>query len=151
MNKHRFLLVFCVMIIAAACKYSTEDHSVHETAGNVSLKEPVGKTLHLLDSALLTLQVTDQGDPDFGALWCPLCNLFHTRAAEAVYPFAFQYSLAGDTTFRDAAIALGNWLIRQQERDGSWKETPEEWTSPTIWKCHYGDWLFMPGCPEMIL
>ncbi len=131
MNKHRFLLVFCVIIIAAACKYSTEDHSADETAGNVSLKIPVRKTLHILDSALLTLQVTNLDDPDFGAIWCPHCNLYHTRAAEAVYPFAFQYSLAGDTTFRDAAIALGNWLIRQQERDGSWKETPEEWTGTT--------------------
>ena len=26
---------------------------------------------------------------------------------------------------------LGNWLIRQQEKDGSWKETPEEWTGTT--------------------
>ena len=28
-------------------------------------------------------------------------------------------------------IRMGNWLIRQQEKDGSWKETPEEWTGTT--------------------
>ena len=130
-NNNILLLGFCIIIFATACKYRANDHPVDETARQVSMKEPFWETLQILDSALLPLQVLNQDDPDFGALWCPHCHLYQTRAAEAVYPFAFQYSLEGDSTYRDAAIALGNWLIRQQQGDGSWKETPEEWTGTT--------------------
>lgn len=88
-------------------------------------------TLSRLDSTLLTLQNRQEGEADYGALWCPRCKLYHSRAAEALYPFSYQYSLSGDTLYRDAAIRLASWLIRQQEEDGSWKETPEEWTGTT--------------------
>ncbi len=97
----------------------------------VKLKPHFYKTLSLLDSTLLTLQNRDTADADFGAVWCPHCGLYHTRAAEAVYPFAYQYFISGNAAFKDAAIRLGNWLIRQQFADGSWKETPEEWTGTT--------------------
>jgi len=33
--------------------------------------------------------------------------------------------------YLEAAIRTGNWLIQQQEQNGSWKETPEEWTGTT--------------------
>jgi len=41
------------------------------------------------------------------------------------------YKYTEDEKFLQAARTLGNWLIRQQFPDGSWKETPEEWTGTT--------------------
>ncbi len=84
-----------------------------------------------LNAALLKYVQQDAASPDFGAIDCPYCHLYHTRAAEAVYPFAFEFSNTGDTTYLNAAIHLGNWLIKQQQEDGSWMETPEEWTGTT--------------------
>ncbi len=114
-----------------SCRHPQNPEPEPDPSGTYSLKSAFRETLFTLDSTLLTLQVTHTGDETYGALWCPLCQLYHTRAAEAVYPFAFQFSLNGDTNFCRAAIRLGNWLIRQQESDGSWKETPEEWTGTT--------------------
>ena len=90
----------------------------------------VQETLEVLVNALQNEQIDDVGR-DFGALRCRGCNVLHTRAAEAVYPFAVWYELTGDRYYAESAIDLGNWLIRQQQPDGSWKETPEEWTGTT--------------------
>ena len=84
-----------------------------------------------LNAALLRYIQHDAKSPDFGAIDCPHCHLYHTRAAEAVYPFAFEFRKTKDKTYLRAAINLGNWLIRQQKEDGSWLETPEEWTGTT--------------------
>lgn len=97
----------------------------------VSLKAECFNTLHILVDALLDLQVTEADDSNFGALRCKQCNVFHTRAAEAVYPFAVVYKQTGDQKYRTAAKHLGNWLIKQQFPEGEWKETPEEWTGTT--------------------
>ena len=93
---------------------------------DVLLKESYSSVLFELDSSLLTLQNLDPSNEKFGALWCSHCSLYHTRGAEAVYPFAYEYHLTKDLKYRNAAIRLGNWLIKQQFEDGSWKETPEE-------------------------
>ncbi len=118
-------------LLLLSCRHPQSRMEEPDGAGTFSMKAAFGETLFSLDSTLLTLQVTDTADEAYGALWCPLCQLYHTRAAEAVYPFAYHFSLNGDTTCRDAAIRLGAWLIAQQESDGSWKETPEEWTGTT--------------------
>ena len=96
-----------------------------------SISEETSAMLSNTTEALLKLQVQNDTSLNNGALWCPHCKLYHTRAAEAVYPFAYQYKLTGDEKFISAAISLGTWLIRQQLPDGSWKETPEEWTGTT--------------------
>lgn len=95
------------------------------------LKNSLGAVLHELDSNLISLQNTDTSQSDNGGIFCPHCNLYHTRAAEAMFPLAYEYHISKNTEFKDAAINLGNWLIRQQEPDGSWKETPEDWTGTT--------------------
>ncbi|MBP1648289.1 MAG: hypothetical protein H6Q30_1734, partial [Bacteroidetes bacterium] len=95
------------------------------------LRKAYAAVLQELSSALRERQVEDPGNPDFGAIQCEHCGVLHTRAAEAVYPFAVQSGITGDTTFQRAAILAGNWLMNQQQRDGSWKETPEEWTGTT--------------------
>ncbi len=88
-------------------------------------------TLRTLCDALLTLQVRDTTDSNFGAIYDPACKVFHTRAAEAVYPLAVLWQRTREDRYLRSAVALGNWLLRQQNPDGSWYETPESWTGTT--------------------
>jgi len=87
--------------------------------------------LQRLNSELVKHQVTDRHDKDCGAIMCPGCSIVHTRAAEAVFPLAYEYQLTGDRTRLRQALALGTWLLRQQQEDGSWQETPDSWTGTT--------------------
>lgn len=87
--------------------------------------------LQRLNAAVVERQVTDRTSPEYGAVYCPGCGVFHTRAAEAVFPLAYEYSRTGSTERRDQAIAVAEWLFRRQESDGSWLETPETWTGTT--------------------
>lgn len=97
----------------------------------LNLKKEYSTTLLQLTEVLLKLQVQEQGDAHFGAIACRSCNVWHTRAAEAVYPFSAAYTITGEDRFLQAAKNAGAWLIKQQEENGSWKETPEEWTGTT--------------------
>ncbi len=105
--------------------------SCSKKAPMVSLKDESLKTMLVLVDVLHKLQISDPSDPDLGALKCPRCNVLHTRAAEAVYPFSVAFKQTGDQKYLKAAINAGNWLIRQQLVEGEWKETPEEWTGTT--------------------
>jgi hypothetical protein len=111
--------------ILSSCVKKTD--SIHSD----KFRNIIENTLFTLDSNLLSLQIKDTGNIDFGAIQCPNCNVLHTRAAEAVFPFVRQYQLTNDPKYLHAAINLGNWLICQQEKDGSWLETPEDWTGTT--------------------
>lgn len=117
-KKHIKLLLFIPVITLLQCTKKQE----------VPIKQSIETVLFTLDSTLLQLQNTEVADTNFGGIWCPHCQLYHTRAAEAVYPFTYKYHLTGDKKYLNAAVDLGNWLIKQQLPDGSWKETPEEWT-----------------------
>lgn len=97
----------------------------------INLKSELSKTLLILDDALIDRQITSEIDENYGAIKCANCNVLHTRAAEAVYPFAIAYKITNDEKYLHSAIIVGNWLIDQQEKNGSWKETPEEWTGTT--------------------
>ena len=98
-------------------------------------ENPYKSTLLTLCNTLLTTQINDPTDPNFGALVCPSTNPdnhpIHSRAAEAVYPFAIVWKLTGEVKYRDAAIRLGNWLIKIQEtsgkKAGGWSEA---WPDP---------------------
>ncbi len=92
------------------------------------------RALHLmqrLNAAALRYQNADSADPDFGGIRCPACGLCHTRAAEALLPLACEYRMTGDRERLSQSIRLGDWLLRQQQADGSWLETPETWTGTT--------------------
>lgn len=80
--------------------------------------------------ALLALQVTTPGAAR-GALMDPACGCLHTRAGEAIFPLAAAYQRTAQARYRQAALALGDWLIAQQTGDGSWLETPEDWRGTT--------------------
>jgi hypothetical protein len=98
---------------------------------NKSLKNECLQTMQVLNKALLNLQINDETDVNHGALKCPNCKVLHTRAAEAVFPFAMTYLETGYKKYLQASINLGNWLIRQQYPGGEWQETPEDWTGTT--------------------
>jgi hypothetical protein len=100
-------------------------------AQDINLKKEYGEILVQLADVLLQHQLKDKGKPGFGALKCDYDGVLHTRASEAVYPFAVVYKITGNRKYLTAAIRTGNWLIGQQEQNGSWKETPEEWTGTT--------------------
>ncbi|MFA7229171.1 MAG: hypothetical protein WC061_09055 [Melioribacteraceae bacterium] len=96
-----------------------------------SLKKESFETLRELGHALLNLQITDDESTDFGAIRCPECNVLHTRAAEAVYPFAVIFKETNEIRYKKAAIDVVNWLIKQQQPGGEWIETPWQWTGTT--------------------
>ena len=120
--KYHIILYFSILIIPYinAGELPVDTVSTHAT-----------RILSNLNAALLRHVQQDKHSPDYGAITCPQCKLYHTRAAEAVYPFAFEYKQTGNKTYLNAAINIGNWLIRQQQENGSWLETPEEWTGTT--------------------
>lgn len=97
--------------------------------------EAYQKTMLSLCDALLTTQQNNATDPNYGALVCPSVNPenhpLHSRAAEAVYPFAVAWKVTGKTKYRDAAIKLGDWLVSIQEKSGKkaggWSEI---WPDP---------------------
>ncbi|MEX2044019.1 MAG: hypothetical protein WD941_01620 [Opitutus sp.] len=102
-----------------------------EKALTIPLREEMARTLTVLVDSLESLQSGGTPSPDAGAIACPHCRLLHTRAAEAVWPFTMRFLETGDERHLKAARALAAWLIHQQQPDGSWKETPEEWTGTT--------------------
>jgi len=98
-------------------------------------KEAYKKTLLSLCDVLLTTQINEPSAPNFGALVCRSSNPdnhpIHSRAAEAVYPFAIAYKLTNEVKYREAAIKVGNWLITTQQTSGKnvggWSES---WPDP---------------------
>lgn len=97
----------------------------------LSTKKEYALTLVQLSGTLLDLQIAGQEKADCGALACNTCHVLHTRAAETVYPFAVTYQITGEKRYLKGARNAASWLISQQQPDGSWKETPEEWTGTT--------------------
>jgi hypothetical protein len=91
---------------------------------------------------MVATQITNQSDANFGALVCPSTNpdkdKIHSRAAEGVYPLAVAYKHSTQTKYRDAAIKLGNWLVKIQESGGSWCE---DWPSTSGWRGTTADQL----------
>lgn len=102
-----------------------------ERPPTIRLRDEFAKTLTTLVTTLEGLQVGANDPTHAGALQCPHCQVLHTRAAEAVWPFVLQFAETGDERHLRAARVLAAWLFRQQQADGSWKETPEEWTGTT--------------------
>ncbi len=95
-------------------------------------------TLITLCDSLLATQITDPASADCGALVCPSTNPqihpLHSRAAEAVYPFAVAWRRTHDTRYRSAAVMLARWLIGKQQPRGAWGEAwpnYDGWTGTT--------------------
>jgi hypothetical protein len=119
------------LLLALALLAGLAPLSAASRATTVRLREEFARTLTTLVETLESRQVGPSVPADAGALTCPHCPTLHTRAAEAVWPLAFQFAETGNERHLQAARALASWLFRQQQPDGSWKETPEEWTGTT--------------------
>ncbi|VAX22648.1 hypothetical protein MNBD_IGNAVI01-2095 [hydrothermal vent metagenome] len=117
------ILMLGIFLLLVTCKSGRKN--------TIDLRLELSKTLLTLDDALIDRQIKDKNDENYGAIKCAHCNVLHTRAAEAVYPFVVAYKITNDDKYLHAAITVGSWLIAQQEKNGSWKETPEEWTGTT--------------------
>jgi hypothetical protein len=114
--------LFTIGVLACACCHATQQ---------VSLRAEFTKSLRELADTLVTLQDAEPGSPTYGAFYCEACGDYHTRAAEAVLPLSVTYRETKDAKYLSAAIATGDWLVNQQKPDGSWFETPSEWTGTT--------------------
>jgi hypothetical protein len=110
------------------------------------------KTLYGLVDLLLTTQITNKNDENYGALVSPSTNpdnhAMHSRAAEAVYPLAVAYKHSQDEKYAKAALPLGDWLITLQTQAGSWIE---EWPATSGWDGTSADQLISLSNAYVIL
>ena len=104
---------------------------LYKSPKQVSLRDTFAEHLCTLTDTLLGIQDLDATSSTCGALFCDSCRDYHTRASEAVLPFAVAYQETGDKKYLTSAIRTGEWLIDQQKTNGSWFETPSEWTGTT--------------------
>ena len=98
---------------------------------SISLKKECTKSLIILADDLINIQNQNLNDKNYGALYCKACADYHTRASESVLPFAVAYKESGNEKYLKAALSTADWLIKKQNEDGSWFETPSEWTGTT--------------------
>lgn len=108
--------------------------------------------LYRFCDALLTTQITAADAADRGALICPSVNPqphpLHSRAGEAVYPLAVAFRETHDVKYRDAAIALGDWMITKQQASGAWGE---DWPKYDGWAGTTSDQLIsLAGAYEIM-
>ena len=101
---------------------------------------------------LVSTQITNPDDPDYGALVSPSNNPQpnprHSRAAEAVYPLAVAWKHTQDEAYRTAAIRLGNWLVDIQQDNGAWGEN---WPGHDGWDGTTADQLIsLAGALELL-
>lgn len=79
--------------------------SVCAQTKKVSLKEESFETLTVLVNSLLKMQIVDEADENYGRLICPESNIFHTRAAEAVYPFKVIFKHTSNEKYLPGGVA----------------------------------------------
>ena len=121
-----FPVVAAISVLGMGC--STEEPPVQTEAvlAEDTLQARYLEALLPLVDQLVSTQITDPADPDYGALVSPSTNPQpnprHSRAAEAVYPLSVAYKHTQDERYKAAAIALGNWLVGIQQDDGAWGE-----------------------------
>ncbi len=114
------LIVFSIFILTS-----------FQIGRSISLKKECKKSLIILADDLINIQNQNTSDQNYGALYCKACADYHTRASESVLPFAVAYKESGNEKYLKAALSTADWLIKKQNEDGSWFETPSEWTGTT--------------------
>jgi hypothetical protein len=130
MNKKRnYVLLGAVFLIAVSSLSFINGNDKDNV--KVSLKEQCAKNLYVLCNDLINIQNMDSTSPNYGALYCKACSVYHTRASESVLPFTVAYKESGNKKYLKSAILTESWLIKQQHADGSWFETPSDWQGTT--------------------
>lgn len=126
-----FKLKYCRWIPGLLTALSICSLSAQSGRVGIPLRSEYAKTLLELCNTVEGLQIKDPADQDNGAIRCTHCNVLHTRASESVFPLWVAFAISKETKYLNAAKRTAAWLIKQQQPDGSWKETPEEWTGTT--------------------
>lgn len=133
------------VVLATGC-------SVEEAPTTNALQARYLEALIPLVDQLVSTQITDPDDPDFGALVSastnPQPNPRHSRAAEAVYPLAVAWKHTGNERYLNATIHLGNWLVSIQQDDGAWGE---DWPGHDGWNGTTADQLIsLAGALDLV-
>lgn len=84
---------------------------------------------------LLSLQITDSTNPDYGGILCPTYKIVHGRVGDTIYPFFYLAHKTGDHRYTDASVLLFRWLEQHvSQDDGSWLNEPQKgsWKGTTI-------------------
>lgn len=95
------------------------------------LEDEAWSLLQAFNAELVRYQDADPLSPDAGGLWCPSCGQYHSRAAEALWPLAYEAARTGSFERRSQALALGRWLVARQGPDGAWTESEGGWKGTT--------------------
>ncbi|RYZ19760.1 MAG: hypothetical protein EOP49_48100, partial [Sphingobacteriales bacterium] len=98
-----FLISSFLVAVCTCCCFAA-------SAQTIQLKKEYGLTLVQLTSALQKRQMMDAADPNYGGIWCEHCHVWHTRAAEAVYPFTITYFINHDERYLQSAKHTAAWL-----------------------------------------
>lgn len=96
-----------------------------------SFRDEAWPLLQQLNASLVRFQDANPESPDCGGLWCPACGCYHSRAAEALWPLAYEAARTGSFERRSQALALARWLLDRQEADGAWTESEAGWKGTT--------------------
>lgn len=128
------------------------DGSTSASDGPATIQARYLEALKPLVDQLVSTQITDPNDPDYGALVSPSTNPQpnprHSRAAEAVFPLAVAYKHTGEARYKTAAIILGNWLVGLQQDNGAWGE---DWPDHDGWNGTTADQLIsLAGALELL-
>lgn len=115
------LINYFKLFVCVICLFSLTDLQAGQ------LRDTAWPMLQRLNSEIVKLQNSDKSSPDYGAIMCPRCGLYHTRAGEAIFPLAYEYSQTGDRQRLNQSLILADWLMKQQLDNGAWNETPETW------------------------
>ncbi|MBN2091947.1 hypothetical protein JW964_20185 [candidate division KSB1 bacterium] len=76
-------------------------------------------------------QITTENDSNYGAIREPLSINLCPVSGEAIYPLAVVYESTGKKKYGLAALRLMNWVIRNQNQDGTWSPQAELFWEPT--------------------
>ena len=104
MNKLKLILLFVSFIFLTpkifsyrdTCRISSKEYYTAKRIDTLSLHAM--RMLSVLNASVMKHVNSDKDSPDYGGIYCPHCKLYHTRAAETVYPFAYEYHKMGNKT-----------------------------------------------------
>jgi hypothetical protein len=78
--------------------------------------------------------VTNENSDEEGSLFCQYHGDHHTRGGEAAFPFVYLGNLTNDNLMIQKGISLADWLLKRQNEDGSWDESPGSWKGTTVFQ-----------------
>jgi hypothetical protein len=78
--------------------------------------------------------VTDENSDEEGSLFCQYHGDHHTRGGEAAFPFVYLGNRTNDNLVIQKGISLADWLLKRQNEDGSWDESPGSWKGTTVFQ-----------------